>query len=123
MTRRARGTRGYISDKTKAAVSVLVPEGIDLAAIRVQGNAMAPVYHDGDVVLYRRPGEGLALQPGDDVLVLLPDPADGLQLLLRRLIRWDEEALELHAFNACYPPICERPRNAVLCGKVIDRLT
>ena len=83
---------------------------------------MAPLYNEGDVVIYRRPHEGLALQPGDDVLVLLPGPAGNLQLLLRRLARWDDQALELRSLRAGHPPICEHPRNAVLCGKIIGRL-
>jgi phage repressor protein C with HTH and peptisase S24 domain len=83
---------------------------------------MAPVYCDGDVVIYCRPKDSLTVRPGDDVLVLLSDPAGSLQLILRRLARWDEEALELRAFNAGYPPIHEHSRNAVLCGKVIGRL-
>ena len=95
---------------------------MNLAAIRVQDKAMTPVYCQGDVVLYRRPDERLTLQPGDDVLVLLVDPAGGLQLLLRRLARWDRETLELYAVNAAYPPIRQHRRNAVLCGKVIGRL-
>lgn len=99
------------------------PVRIDLAAICVRGDDMAPLYRPGDVLLYRRPGADLTLQPGDDVLVLMTDPAGRLQLLLRRLIRWDNDALELRALNARYPPIHAHPRNAVLCGKVIARLT
>lgn len=99
------------------------PKVVDVAAIRVQGDAMQPLYCEGDVVLYHRPGEDLALQPGDDVLVLLPGPGGSLQLLLRRLIYWDSEALELRALNAVYPPIRQSMRNAVLCGKVIGRLS
>jgi phage repressor protein C with HTH and peptisase S24 domain len=83
---------------------------------------MAPVYRHGDVLIYRRPKEDLTLRPGDDVLVLLPDPAGSQQLVLRRLARWDEKALELRALNADHPAIREHPRNAVLCGKVIGRL-
>jgi SOS-response transcriptional repressor LexA len=98
------------------------PPVADLAAIRVEGNAMAPAYCDGDVVLYRRPDEHLTLQPGDDVLVLLAGPAGGLQLLLRRLARWDREGIELQALNAGYLPIVEHPEHAVVCGKVIRRL-
>jgi len=95
---------------------------VDLAAIRVQGDAMAPVYCDGDVVIYCRPKDGLTVRPGDDVLVLLSDPAGSLRLVLRRLARWDSKALELRALNAVYPLIREHSRNAVLCGKVIGRL-
>jgi phage repressor protein C with HTH and peptisase S24 domain len=102
--------------------TLVAESAIDIAAIRVQGDAMAPVYCAGDVVLYRRPSEDLALQSGDDVLVLLPGPAGSLQLLLRRLARWDDENLELYALNLCCPPIRERSRNAVLCGKVVGRL-
>jgi SOS-response transcriptional repressor LexA len=83
---------------------------------------MMPVYCEGDVVIYRRPQEDLALQPGDDILVLLPDSGGSLQLLLRRLERWGDGALVLRALNADHPSICEHPRNAVLCGKVIGRL-
>lgn len=101
---------------------MVTPASVDLAAIRVQDNAMAPIYSKGDVVLYRRPGEGLVLRPGDDVLVLLPDPISSLQLLLRRLARWDDESLELDALNPCYPSIREHPHNTVLCGKVVGRL-
>jgi phage repressor protein C with HTH and peptisase S24 domain len=101
---------------------VTAPLVVDLAAIRVQGDAMAPAYRDGDVVIYRRPRDGLAPQPGDDLLVLLSGPAGGRQLVLRRLARWDDEVLELRALNARYPAICGHPRDAVLCGQVIGRL-
>jgi SOS-response transcriptional repressor LexA len=84
---------------------------------------MAPIYCPGDVLFYRRPDEHLALRPGDDVLVLLVGPEGSLQLLLRRLIHWDREALELHAINPRYPPIREHPRNAVLCGQVTGQLS
>jgi phage repressor protein C with HTH and peptisase S24 domain len=90
--------------------------------MQVAGDAMAPAYCDGDVVIYCRPREGLALRPGDDVLALLPDPAGSLHLVLRRLARWDDEVLELRVLNAGHAPIREHPRNAVLCGKVIGRL-
>jgi len=96
---------------------------VDMAAIRVRGEAMIPDYRDGDVALYRRPNEELVLRPGDDVLVLLNEPEGNLQLLLRRLVRWDEKTLELRALNPRCPPICEHPRKAVLCGKVLCRLT
>jgi phage repressor protein C with HTH and peptisase S24 domain len=83
---------------------------------------MAPLYCDGDVVLYCRPGENLDLKPGDDVLVMLPGPGGSLQLLLRRLAWWDDKSLELRALNRCHRPIREHSGNAVLCGKVIGRL-
>lgn len=83
---------------------------------------MAPTYCAGDVVLYRRPSEEWTWQPGDDVLVLLPGLTCNLQLFLRRLVRWDEEMLELRALNPHFPTIREHPRNAVLCGKVERRL-
>lgn len=108
--------------KMSATMTATVPKVVDVAAIRVQDDAMQPMYCEGDVVLYHRPGEDLVLQPGDDVLVLLPGPGGSLQLLLRRLIYWDSEALELRALNAVYPPIRQNMRNAVLCGKVIGRL-
>lgn len=123
MARRERGERRDNSGKAIATDTVPPSATIDLAAIRVQGNAMAPVYREGDVVIYCRPREDLALRPGDDVLVLLPGPAGSLQLLLRRLARWDNEALELRALNAGHPPVRENPRNAVLCGRVIGRLS
>lgn len=122
MARRTRGARKNNLGQEIATDTVTTPASVDLAVIRVQGDDMAPVYCAGDVVLYRRPGEGLALQPGDDVLVLLPGPAGGLQLLLRRLTRWDREALELRALNPRCPPICQHPRNVVLCGQVIGLL-
>jgi len=124
-TRRERRERrvgkGGPSEAT-ATGSVSRPAVVDLAAIRVQGDAMAPAYCDGDVVIYRRPREGLTLRPGDDVLVLLSGPGGSLHLVLRRLARWDEEALELRALNGGHPPMCEDPHNAVLCGQVIGRL-
>jgi phage repressor protein C with HTH and peptisase S24 domain len=108
--------------KTAFSSAGVTTETVDVAAIRVQGDDMAPVYCDGDVVLYRRPGEDLAVRPGDDVLVLLPGPGGSLQLLLRRLDRWDDSALKLRALDLRRPPIHEHPRTAVLCGKVIGRL-
>ena len=107
----------------KTLSTVAAPATTDLAAIRVQDDAMAPIYCPGDVLLYRRPDEHLALQPGDDVLVLLAGPGGSLQLVLRRLIHWDRETLELHAINPSYPPIREHPRNAVLCGQVTGQLS
>ncbi len=123
MARGERGERRDNSGKAIATDTVATPAILDLAAICIQGDAMAPVYCEGDVLIYRRPREGLALRPGDDVLVLLPGPAGSLQLLLRRLVRWDNEALELRALNAGHPPIRGHPRNAVLCGRVIGRLS
>ncbi|UCC63301.1 MAG: S24 family peptidase [Anaerolineae bacterium] len=110
-------------DEAEPTVTTVDAQTTDLAAIRVQGDAMAPAYCHGDVVLYRRPDEHLTLQPGDDVLVLLADPAGSLQLLLRRLTRWDKEVMELQALNAGYLPIVEHPDHAVLCGQVIARLS
>ena len=121
----ARGERRGRRDNSRqatATTTVISPVTVNLAAIRVQGNAMAPAYCDGDVVIYCRPKDGLTVRPGDDVLVLLPDPTGRLQLVLRRLDRWDGKALELRALNADHPPIREHSRNAVLCGKVIGRL-
>jgi phage repressor protein C with HTH and peptisase S24 domain len=108
--------------KTATSSMAVTMETIDVAVIRIQGDDMAPIYCDGDVVLYRRPGEDLTVRPGDDVLILLPGPEGSLRLILRRLDRWDDKALKLHALNLRYPPICAHPRNAVLCGKVIGRL-
>jgi SOS-response transcriptional repressor LexA len=119
----ARRTRRDNLDKTTATSTLTAPAAVDVAAIRVRGDAMTPTYCEGDVVLYRRPGEGLTLQPGDDVLVLLPGPGSSLQLLLRRLAHWDAKILELCALNTEYPPIRENRRNVVLCGKVIGRLS
>jgi len=96
--------------------------GVDLAVMLVQDEAMMPAYRVGDVVLYCRPGEGIVLQPGDDVLVLLPGLSSQPQLYLRRVARWDADATELYALNGDYPIIREHPRHAVLCGKVVGRL-
>lgn len=116
--RKSRGNLG----KTIATETRDTALAVDLAAILVQDDAMAPVYCEGDVVLYRRPNEELTLQPGDDVLALLPGPTGHLQLLLRRVLRWDADGIELHALNPRFPAIREHPRNAVLCGKVVGRL-
>jgi len=97
-------------------------ESVDVGALCVQGDAMSPLYREGDVVLYRRPGEDLAIEPGDDVLALLSGPEGGLHLVLRRLIRWDGKILELRPLNTHYPCICQSSQDAVLCGKAIGRL-
>ena len=122
MTRTTRRTRNDNLDEADPTVTTVETQTIDLAALCVQGDAMAPAYCHGDVVLYRRPDERLALEPGDDVIVLLADPTGSLQLLLRRLARWDRDAVELRALNPHYPPVVEHPRRAVLCGQVIARL-
>jgi len=83
MARGERRVRRDNSSQATATTTVISPVTVNLAAIRVQGNAMAPAYCDGDVVIYCRPKDGLTVRPGDDVLVLLPDPTGSLQLVLR----------------------------------------
>jgi SOS-response transcriptional repressor LexA len=95
---------------------------VDVGALCVQGDAMAPLYCEGDIVLYRRPGKDLAVKPGNDVLALLPGPEGELHLVLRRLVRWDGKVLELRPLNTHYPCICRPSRDAVLCGKAIGCL-
>jgi len=96
---------------------------LNRAVIRVQDNAMSPLYCQDDVVIYQRPQDGMDLKPGDDVLILLVGPAGNLQLHIRRLAYWDEEELLLLALNTTHPPIHKHPRNAVLCGQVIGLLS
>lgn len=86
----------------------------DYAAIRVAGDSMTPLLHDGDTIVLR---PGAQAQPGAVVVVRLPD--DGC--VVKKVAAADRHFLELASLNAAYPPITVARADAAVLGTVVMR--
>jgi len=70
---------------------------VNVFAVRIQGNSMAPLWESGDIV-YVQPGRGYG--PDDFVIVQIEDgPGEPPRSLFKQLVRQDDGALVLRQLN------------------------
>ena len=88
--------------------------GGDYLALRVTGDSMTPVLHDGDTILLKL---GAPVVPESVVVARLPD--DGY--VVKRVARADAGLVELASLNAAYAPIVVRGDEVAVLGTVVMR--
>lgn len=86
----------------------------DYAAIRVAGDSMTPLLHDGDTIVLR---PGAQVQPNTVVVVRLPE--DGC--VVKKVAAADRHFLELASLNDAYPPLTIARGDAAVLGTVVMR--
>ena len=93
------------------------PQGVGAGrylALRIAGESMSPLMHDGDTVLVK-----LGPAVASDTVVVARRPDDGY--VVKRVGRLSREAIELTSVNPDYPPI-ELPRDdGLILGTVVMR--
>lgn len=90
-----------------------LPPG-DYAAIRVAGDSMTPLLHDGDTIVLR---PGAQAQPNTVVVVRLPE--DGC--VVKKVAAADRHFLELASLNDSYPLLTIARGEAAVLGTVVMR--
>ena len=114
--RAAAGVGREIRDEPCAEV-LLRPTGLghgDYLALRVAGDSMTPLLHDGDTILLKL---GAAPAPNSVVVARLPD--DGY--VVKKVARADGGLLELESLNRAYAPIVVRGDEVQVLGTVVMR--
>ena len=90
-----------------------LPPG-DYLALRVSGDSMTPLLHDGDTIVLRIGGEA---SPETVVVARLPD--DGY--VVKKVARADADFLELESLNDAYSSRSVPRRDAAVLGTVVMR--
>jgi SOS-response transcriptional repressor LexA len=86
----------------------------DYAAIRVAGDSMTPLLHDGDTIVLK---PGTQARPNTVVVVRLPE--DGC--VVKKVAAADRHFLELASLNEAYPAITVARGDAAVLGTVVLR--
>jgi SOS-response transcriptional repressor LexA len=90
-----------------------LPAG-DYLALRVSGDSMTPLLHDGDTIVLR-----LGADAAPDTVVVARLPDDGY--VVKKVARADRDFLELESLNSSYAPRSVARHEATVLGTVVMR--
>lgn len=88
--------------------------GGDYVALRVRGDSMTPLLHDGDLVLVK-----VGAPPQRDTVVVARRPDDGW--VVKRVGRMTPERIELESLNPTHPPVAVPNDRRLVLGTVMMR--
>ena len=105
------GTGVWVSDDPVETIKYPVPVPEHDIALRVNGNSMEPMFHDGDVVFVRKTPE---VHHGSIIIIIVNDNA-----YIKKLYRRDDE-VRLISLNPQYEDIILNPNDTIeIVGNVI----
>lgn len=105
------GTGVWVSDEPVETIKYPVPVPWHDIALRVNGNSMEPMFHDGDVVFVKKTPE---VHHGSIIIIIVNDSA-----YIKKLYRRDDE-VRLISLNPQYEDIVLNPDDTIeIIGNVI----
>lgn len=105
------GTGVWVSDEPVETIKYPVPVPNHDIALRVNGNSMEPMFHDGDVVFVKKTPE---VHHGSIIIIIVNDSA-----YIKKLYRRDDE-VRLISLNPQYEDIILNPDDTIeIIGNVI----
>lgn len=105
------GTGVWVSDEPVETIKYPVPVPWHDIALRVNGNSMEPMFHDGDVVFVKKTPE---VHHGSIIIIIVNDSA-----YIKKLYRRDDE-VRLISLNPQYEDIILNPDDTIeIIGNVI----